>query len=414
MRVGKAGSKSWDCYSWQSCLTHGASKKVKMYIFGLFEASKCKGTTAGLGPTMTECWKVTLDSFQAAYDGQFPDHEDRGGEDLAGGFFLVIWSLKGDLDYFAKGLLLRHYAANSFCEYCPAHSDLNDPPMLWNNFNDDDARWKVSLFDKEAWRGNHTILHPVFQQFAFLSQHNVEPDELHIMYLGTVQHIVGSILWLLCYRSLPGTPEENVVRVFKCICDYYTATNTATQYSNLGLSSFVDPSSARTEFPKLRGKGAEAKDIVAPLLHVWKTFHDHSSSDHQQVCALLEMQIEAQVILSESKDQTFLPKSAAIRFGTLINGILKVYSKLAVEANNRGDLLWNLTPKWHWLYHLGQKAVFINPRLVSCLVDEDFVGLLSVIVGASAQGSPMHKVPDKVAEQISWAMHFEACERQDC
>ena len=66
-----------------------------------------------------------------------------------------------------------------------------------------------------------------------------------------------------------------------------------------------------------------------------------------------------------------------------------------------------MTPKWHWFYHFGQKAALINPRLTSCMIDEDYVGLISVIVGASVQGTAMHRVPEKVAEKITWAMHFE-------
>ena len=54
---------------------------------------------------------------------------DNAGNDLAEGFFLVPWVLKGDLDHFAKGWMLRHYAANEFCEFCPAHSDTGDYGM---------------------------------------------------------------------------------------------------------------------------------------------------------------------------------------------------------------------------------------------------------------------------------------------
>ena len=57
--------------------------------------------------------------------------------------------------------------------------------MLWNNFNDDAVR-KVRLFGKEEWGAIHAHLHPLLVQFPYLCQHNVEPDELHIMYLDQV------------------------------------------------------------------------------------------------------------------------------------------------------------------------------------------------------------------------------------
>lgn len=78
--VGKAGAKSWDCYSFQSCLTRGSSKKVKVYLFGLFEDSKIKDVT------IDECWRVCLASLTAAYEGKFPDGSALAGEDLCDGF----------------------------------------------------------------------------------------------------------------------------------------------------------------------------------------------------------------------------------------------------------------------------------------------------------------------------------------
>jgi hypothetical protein len=37
-------------------------------------------------------------------------------------------------------------------------------------------------------------MHWIFQ-ISFLSGINYDPDELHIMYLGTVGCLVGSVLW---------------------------------------------------------------------------------------------------------------------------------------------------------------------------------------------------------------------------
>ena len=41
------------------------------------------------------------------------------------------------------------------------------------------------------------------------------------------------------------------------------------------------------------------------------------------------------------------------------------------------------------------------------MVDEDYVGQIKAIVSASTQGTPLHKVPEKVAEKLQWALHFE-------
>ena len=126
--------------------------------------------------------------------------------------------------------------------------------MLWSNVLGS-ARWKQRCFTKEEWRTIHEFQHWLFQAFPFLTQHNIEPDELHILYLGTVQHICGSILKLMVYKLLPGTPEENIHRVFACICTCYTQARTCNQYTNLDLSSFCDFDKPNASYPMLRGKG---------------------------------------------------------------------------------------------------------------------------------------------------------------
>ena len=130
------------------------------------------------------------------------------GTPLAGNFFLALWSLKGDLDYFAKGLNLRHYSRNEFCEYCPSNAAVDDVPMNWTNFRAD-ALWKRRQFTVAQWRALHgEDLHWLWKEMAYLSQHNIDPDELHIMHLGTFVWMLGSLLWVLRYLCMHGSPPS--------------------------------------------------------------------------------------------------------------------------------------------------------------------------------------------------------------
>ena len=166
--VGKAHSKSYDCYSWMSILAHGPTSRVKLYLCGIFEDCKAKASDSSVADTMEEIWRHILWPLLAAYEGVFPmtnannqpwDEQSleasASGQELAGGFFLVVWSLKGDLDYFAKGLQLRHYGANEFCEFCPATCVLDVPGLVWTNFGRR-CLWTQRLYTK-AQRGE---LHP--------------------------------------------------------------------------------------------------------------------------------------------------------------------------------------------------------------------------------------------------------------
>ena len=65
-------------------------------------------------------------------------------------------------------------------EFCPAHSNVDDFAMCWANFTAR-AKWKLRPFTVEQWGAMHSsISHQIFKVFTFLSQHNIEPDELHV------------------------------------------------------------------------------------------------------------------------------------------------------------------------------------------------------------------------------------------
>ncbi len=90
---------------------------------------------------------------------------------------------------------------------------------------------------------------------------------MHVMHLGTTMYMLGAVLYLLCFHVLSGDPEDIMHGIWTDISDFYKEHKVVTQYSNFKIGSFHEPG----QFPKLKGKGAEVKDLVAPLAHVWHT-----------------------------------------------------------------------------------------------------------------------------------------------
>lgn len=239
--------------------------------------------------------------------------------------------------------------------------------------------------------------------------HNLEPDELHVMHLGTSSWMAGSILWVLCYLCLPSTPEENMKNIWKVIVDTYRTSDAKTQYSNLTLSSFCDPKKPKAEYPKLKGRGAEVKDLMPCLLAVWDAFSDSITYEYDIVRSMLVHQVELQRLLSEYSTDLFLTVPASTSVQMHVDQILHCYTHLANRADRvAGDegLLWNVTPKFHWWWHWARRAIFLNPRKGNCFIDEDFVGGIKEIVARSTSGTTMELVPGKVMEKYQWHQHF--------
>ena len=97
-------------------------------------------------------------------------------------------------------------------------------------------------------------LHVVFQ-LPYLSCHNLEVDELHVMHLGTTMYMLGSVLYMLCFHVLAGDPEDIMYGIWTDINEFYRDHDVATRYSNLKIGSFHDPG----QFPKLKAKVQKSK-----------------------------------------------------------------------------------------------------------------------------------------------------------
>ena len=176
---------------------------------------------------------------------------DRPGERLCGPFFFVPWIVKCDLDHLAKGFWLRHYSFKHPCELCECHNVLKGTwAMNMCNFATN-AAWKATLHSPDTWRTGQA-LHPIFE-LEFFTVLNIEPDELHVQHLGTTPYMLGSVLWLLVYVLLTGSPRENMRVIWTQVSQQYRADDC--QFSDLTLNSFHDPSQHDKAFPKLKGRG---------------------------------------------------------------------------------------------------------------------------------------------------------------
>jgi len=352
-------------------------------------------------------------SLRALYNGKWPSEDHKGnvyppssaegllaGTDLAGGYFALIWLIKSDLDYVGNYLHLRHYGSTEPCDHCPCTT--TGPPSAWPTNFGPDSSWIANLFTPEQWRALYpTVPHWLFF-FEFLSNLNVEPDELHVIHLGTSMWFLGSVLWMLVFRVLDGRAEDNMKIVWSRLSEAYAVLNPGAQYTNLGLGSFCDPSKPSGHFPKLKGKGAEVKGLVGPLLLVWQSFMNSEEEEHKLIEFALECVRNFQSIIDDYGHELFLPHDQAALLKGHVQEFLKAYTIIGHMAEGRGELLYNMTVKFHMLWHLADRAKYLCPRRSACLIDEDFVGRTKEVAQASSAGTQLHLVPAKLTEKMRW------------
>ena len=124
------------------------------------------------------------------------------------------------------------------------------------------------------------------------------------------------------------------------------------------------------------------------------------------VMEILTHQCDVQETLHNNRAEALLSLRDADQLACNINCILQKTTVLAARADKDKQLLWPIKPKSHWLWHLGQRARFLNPRKANCMVDEDFVGACKDIVQASVHGTRPHIVPEKFMSRYRWGEHM--------
>jgi hypothetical protein len=249
-------------------------------------------------------------------------------------------------------------------------------------------------------------MHWIFKTFPFLSQNNVEGDELHLLHLGLLQWMLGSVLWTMCYIVMPKIPSENIKQVWAWVSEYYSSNGSPCQYSNLGLSSFTDPKYPRKDFPRLKGRGGEVKHVLPAILFCWEQCMREGEEDDARICQMLVKIMEVVELIDRDPQAMFMSPADSHDTREAMDDVLGIYSHLAVGADQDKRLLWNCTPKFHWAWHFAFRTQFLHPRRSACWIDEDLVGKIKNICQACTSGTSLHRVPNIVLGKYRWGMYL--------
>ena len=124
------------------------------------------------------------------------------------------------------------------------------------------------------------------------------------------------------------------------------------------------------------------------------------------VLSCLDTQFQIQNTLDNCRG-LFLPQDIAIKLQQLLDTFLYDYTVLHNDFFRREDMLFNLAPKFHWYWHLINRAQYLHPRVGHCFIDEDYMKTIKEIVRSCAHGTPLHQIPLSVKEKMRWARHVD-------
>eukprot|EP00969_Alexandrium_andersonii_P245400 10845419-Alexandrium_andersonii.AAC.1 len=114
---------------------------------------------------MARLWAYVRWSLYWLWMGEWPRTDVdgvpiRGGSrgPLAGGYYGVLWTIKGDLEFYNQELSLPNFNSHQPCCLCRANT--TDRP--WTDFRQDQARWLETVWPQPAWLAAHPHRHPLF------------------------------------------------------------------------------------------------------------------------------------------------------------------------------------------------------------------------------------------------------------
>lgn len=230
-------------------------------------------------------------------------------------------------------------------------------------------------------------------------------DVMHICDLGICLHVIANVLWTIVYQDMPGVNKHaNFEVLWKRLQELYAQLGLTRSVSKFELKQITDPDSPHVDYPHLRQvKAAETRQLLKVVAALAEEM-DNGSQMHQHRTAMCKSLVHFYMVLEINGHYI---KSQDLE--TLHDAVYKFqlhYQWLAKNALENGQLLWSVVPKFHFLEHLVQQAVFENPKLFWVYSGEDFVGRLCRIAHFVLSGKATHDLTSFLVERYLIGFHI--------
>ena len=231
--------------------------------------------------------------------------------------------------------------------------------------------------------------------------------------MGTDAWFYGSVLFMLCYSVLPGNPGDVLERIWTEMKAWYSFHRVVDHFGKLKMSMFHDPAEPHAKFPKLKGRAIEMRNLGKPLLECWMKHSDPANMQHKQIGLALKASCAIEDVLTANKGLPKLPTAA----GEEIRKAGTVFLLMATALNNhfavsRGEKLFNITVKFHYLDHACDNAKGgLNPTLGWCYAGEDYMSKLKRLAASCMRGTGAQLISTKLMQKYSVGLHKRLVER---
>ena len=229
--------------------------------------------------------------------------------------------------------------------------------------------------------------------------HTYLGDWLHTVHLGVLLFTEGSILDEIC-DSLPGTKDQRLQALMAEL---------QVIFAELGRRPLCHLTRAMFEshgqsFACLRHvRASDARNLLEAVSRLAQRHH-HGTEHDDHRAAVCDHLLKAEALLRQPGQEIWLGPAEKEQLAWHTEVALLHYGALAVEAMRQGVLRWAVTPKFHYMWHLGCHNGGLNPRAVWTYRFEDFMGRMVQSCSRSTAATTITGLGNKVVQQYSRAM----------
>ena len=389
---GRKWARMIESFSWSSHLCKRGASWFRNFLICLVQ--KIMLAKEGADTTMNCVWRELCWSLYWCYQGVQPDRDSSGrlytpedgwlydhrGEPLAGGYFLVVWTLKVDLEWLRDYIKL--VGAGVMCALCGANS--SDVPWTGCAF---DCEWVGSVWSDATHLARFPNRHKLLRHVPGVTIHAWVPDWLHTKHIGCDSYFLGSILMALFIDcGLAGSNADKLAFIWNGIVDAYASLGIhKDRMTSLSFGMFQN---ARSKIPSLKLRGNVMKKLAPVLRLVWVANMDVGRAEHRNIKLGLDNCIEIDRLLDDHANLYALPENAGIDLKRNCFEFCQILTAL-IGHYHPGQALFNFTIKTHYLMHFGQIGMYMNPALGACHEGEDLMKVVKRLVVSSATGLDM-------------------------
>ena len=306
-----------------------------------------------------------------------------------GHFFGTLWGVASDREFVSNILKWPHWMNQRNCGYCPVSGD---------------DRWDFSL--NATWKANrrHCVgchvekYNHTFWTIVCVSRYTHLGDWAHTWDGGVLLYLHYETLNFLDESLFKGLDKKSTCRqIWIMLQDAYEKEDIREgRLQCLTVASYKRTPTKR----QVHMQFAKSKKLTFALLHILKK-HNIGTDVYNHLLTVYELATGMFGIIDEPG--LFLEPDKADQLLDKCDRFLVHYKALSVLA---GEGRFNMTNKFHQMWHICDLAKYQHPRALWTFVWESFMSVVFHMSASCSVGSPMQIVSKKTMENYSiWFNH---------